>query len=51
MNEKQSYDINGYDELSRWNRQEANALLSYDRVYVSVSLIDIGASVSSKQYP
>ena len=50
MNEKQSYDIYGYEELSRWNRREANALLSYDRVYVSVSLIAIGASVSSKQY-
>ena len=50
MNEKPSHDIHGYEELSRWNIREANALLSYDRVYVSVSLAAIGASVVVEEY-
>lgn len=50
MSEPRQYDIDGYEELSRWNIREANALLVYDRVYVSVALAALGASVVVEDY-
>ena len=50
MGEKPSYDIEGYKELSLWNRREADALLVYDRVFVTVALAGFAVPFSLPQY-
>ena len=42
MNEEQfKKDIRGYENLSKWNEHDANAVLIFDRIFIPLILIGV----------